>query len=503
MKLTAVTRTSLRAGAAMAAALVMTAAGSIPATAHDDDTGSAHHDPPIGGVDPVSVWLPSEVSLYREGKVAYLSAMPYLVAGSQDIRVETKRPSFWKEPVTTWTVGSRSGTFKASAKSMNSLPALFKVEVLKGSTVYSTKWVSGCLGNYGSRIAPDGPATNPYPMGCNAYHPFARGSVQGLPARWAVSPIEDSRLKVPAKGKLRLRVTLTRRYANPWQVPAAARTATAVLTSDSSEAPERRMSLPGSRTAPTPAPQVDPDPAARPSVAASGSTGPRPDLRSLPAFDISVNRKGTLLRFAATVWNAGDSPLVVDGYREGVAGQMTAYQYFFNSAGEQVGHQKTGIFKFHGANHQHWHYQDFARYRLLKLDKTPVATSGKISFCLANTDAIDYTVPGADMNPGNTDLSSACGDNTSISLREVLASGSGDTYAQFRAGQAISLKNVKPGTYYVSVEANPMGRIIEQSTTNNVALRRIKIIKDRTTGLKKVKVSKVGIINDTGWGGLQ
>ena len=66
--------------------------------------------------------------------------------------------------------------------------------------------------------------------------------------------------------------------------------------------------------------------------------------------------------------------------------------------------------------------------------------SKKEAFCLANTDPIDQTVPNADWNVTNDDLSTACGEYESLSIREVLASGWGDTYSQSRAGQSFNLK---------------------------------------------------------------
>ena len=60
--------------------------------------------------------------------------------------------------------------------------------------------------------------------------------------------------------------------------------------------------------------------------------------------------------------------------------------------------------------HHHWHFEDFARYRLLDANKHGVVRSKKEAFCLANTDMIDYTVPGANWNPDNTDLATSCGD---------------------------------------------------------------------------------------------
>ncbi len=48
---------------------------------------------------------------------------------------------------------------------------------------------------------------------------------------------------------------------------------------------------------------------------------------------------------------------------------MDAYQYFFDTDGEQTGYQQLDShFHWHAANHNHWHFEDFARYRLLDAD---------------------------------------------------------------------------------------------------------------------------------------
>ncbi len=155
---------------------------------------------------------------------------------------------------------------------------------------------------------------------------------------------------------------------------------------------------------------------------------------------------------------------------------MDAYQYFFDGDGEQTGYQQIGEFEFDDKpSHQHWHFRDFASYTLLRADKTTAAVSKKEAFCLANTDSIDQTVANADWNPENTDLSTDCGQPGSLSLREVLAAGWGDTYAQFRAGQSFNLKDLPNGTYYIATIANPNHRLVESNTADNVALRKIYI----------------------------
>ncbi len=139
----------------------------------------------------------------------------------------------------------------------------------------------------------------------------------------------------------------------------------------------------------------------RPTGPASTPSGPLPDLRSLPAWGIDVE-EGRYLNFSATVWNAGPSPLVVDGFRQADnENLMDAYQYFFDGAG-QAGRLRPGRHDGVGparrpralALHRLRHY------RLMDKHKKLVVRSQKEAFCLANTDAVDYTVPSCELEAG-------------------------------------------------------------------------------------------------------
>ncbi|MDN0200480.1 lysyl oxidase family protein [Streptomyces sp. S.PNR 29] len=233
----------------------------------------------------------------------------------------------------------------------------------------------------------------------------------------------------------------------------------------------------GSRVAPALKPA-----AKRPTgKAGAPANTPKPDLRSLPAWDIAITdgEDGDVpgkdyLAFSANVWNAGPAPLVVDGFRSPGKDLMDAYQYFYDAKGKQVGYTPTGTMEWDPREgHEHWHFTDFASYRLLSEDQTKEVRSGKEAFCLANTDAIDYTVKNANWHPENTDLSTACGQQNSISVREVLDVGSGDTYTQYRPGQSFDITDLPNGTYYIQVIANPEKRLQETNTDNNVALRKV------------------------------
>ena len=148
--------------------------------------------------------------------------------------------------------------------------------------------------------------------------------------------------------------------------------------------------------------------AARPTGKPSVPNGPKPDLRPVPAWGIEVlpGDEGTpdaqkdFLQFSATVWNAGPSPLVLDGFRQQGKDLMDAYQYFYDANGKQVGYQNTGTHRVGRRGRP----QPLALHRLRPLQPAELeADRGgpqqKEAFCLAATDSIDYTVKNANWHP--------------------------------------------------------------------------------------------------------
>lgn len=355
---------------------------------------------------------------------------------------------------------------------------------------------SPCLGESSERTSPDADIKNPYPRTCY-YSSYALGAVSGIPAGWGASVFGyESRLRLGV-GKYQLTAWVTKGYADALGLSPAERSATTELTvlpeDDCRGCRNDRTNprLTPNRNEPDPSGGID-------SIEDLPVDTPTPDLRSLPAFSIQVNRKGTQLQFAANVWNAGNSPLVVDGFRRDGQDVMDAYQYFLDEDGNQVAYQQVGTMIWHPApSHNHWHFNDFATYELLNEDMTRAVRSGKESFCLANTDAVDLTGDGAAWEAYEEDLGSVCGGYELRSIREVLSAGWGDTYAQYRAGQSFPIKNLPDGIYYVRVLANPDNTLIETDTTNNESLRKVRLYTNRH-GDRRVKVAKVGVVDETG-----
>lgn len=372
-----------------------------------------------------------------------------------------------------------------------------------------------CPNTWGSsRTRPDAPDSSPYPQECSFGNPFLLGNVWGIQAGWN-SPIGvSSELNLP-DGVYPTTIEINKKYRDYFKIPAEQAKATlnvkvetVIVDENGRSAAALRSKLAKRQPAAVraaaaghvhaaegdPAGQVSAyDPAFRPPTrrpaavaAAAVPKGPRPDLRTLPAWGISLNKGGEdgsvngevdgrqYIEFGATVWNAGTSTLVVDGFRRTGTDLMDAYQYFFDAAGKQVGSTTAGTMQWDPREgHKHWHFTDFAQYRLLGADKKLVVKSGKEAFCLANTDHVDDTIPNAKWRPGNTDLSTSCGANTAVAVREVLDIGGGDTYTQARPGQSFDVTDLPNGTYYIEVLANPAKVLSELSTTNNSSLRQV------------------------------
>lgn len=426
-----------------------------------------------------------------------------VTAGSEPFELWSRRASYADQISTQWrrtagTVDLPAGTLS----DFGGLPAFLDVEVRDtAGHLLESKSTKVCLNGDTQRIRPEGAARSPYPWGCPR-NAFTVGSVMGLQAGWAtrvggyrqplrlkpgrysvvasIAPTYRAMFEIAdadAIGEMDLRVV---RYQD-----LCCERATESLGSEKQTAGTLREE-----------PNVDPSlggQGAEPGDPQTMADGPVPNLKSLPAFGIRMAQDGRYLKFAATVWNAGESPLVVDGFRRDGEDVMDAYQYFFDADGNQVGFDLVGTMGWDERDsHRHWHFRDFARYRLVDADGGAVRRSKKEAFCLANTDAVDYTIPNANWKPDGTDLVTACGDHSSVAVREVLDVGSGDTYNQSRAGQSFDLNGIPNGVYYVAVEANPMRRLVESSTEDNVALRKIRV--RGPEGARRVEVFPVGLI---------
>ena len=319
------------------------------------------------------------------------------------------------------------------------------------------------------RLHDEGPLLPRYPEFCG-FHPLTRGMVWGIEHGWAVNPFDwtiSTRRKLP-DGAYTLEVWIAEPYRSLFEIPDEDAEVSISLTLRTRP---RRRGHGGHAAEPAPRPAAavpevaDPDPSTL------------PDLRAHPAWNLGVRSEGRreLLYFAATEWNAGPQPLVVEGYRQSGEARMDAFQYFYEN-GLPVGKARVGELEFDTrAGHNHWHFLQFVRYSILDASEMEVVRSRKEAFCLVPTDAVDLTVPNAEWRPHHVGLGSSCGLPRSLWIRETLDVGWGDTYLQDLPGQAFNVAKLPNGPYYVSVHVNPTGALHEADTSNNRTLRLIRL----------------------------
>jgi hypothetical protein len=425
------------------------------------------------------------VTRYGDGP-AYLTPGILVAAmrGPWDIRAV--RPDY-DHGVTLWqhfADGTRRQLPSDMANGFKGLHRFFRVTLTDSAgNVVLERYPTFCPQGQDMRVTAGGPMASRYPRQCGWWGsaaPYMLGTVWGIEKGWAVPDFEwDGPRFNGADGRYTMRIAITPRFRSAFNVAAE----------DASVAVNVRIKTEEDFCPDCPYPKPPPDgvDARAAGFPVRGTLGiapsvmdppdaALPDLIALPAFGISVAREGNKDRisFGANVWNAGPAPLLVEGFKRDDEDVMDAYQYFLD--GDRVlGRARAGFMEFHvGRGHDHWHFLQFARYSLWNESMEQEVVARKQAFCLAPTDAIDLTLPGAEWQPGSTGLGTSCGGPSAVWIRETLQAGWGDTYYQV-AGQSLDVTDVPNGTYYIAVEANPSGLLRERDMSNNVELRKIRL----------------------------
>jgi hypothetical protein len=335
------------------------------------------------------------------------------------------------------------------------------------------------------RIDGTGPDHLVYSDGCIANN-WTLGTIWGIEQGWASSAADELSLDGP-DGHYKLRVSVNEPYRTLFNMTRSSITVGVTLQTDACPAPcgmAGASSLSRGEKDQSAIDQAQVHAASRsedrphppPSTQlASVDSSARPDLVPLPAWSMltEVHDGRDYLDFAAMVWNRGPSPLVVEGFRSEDATYMNAFQYFYRD-GTKVGQAPVGTMDYDPRpGHEHWHFENFARYVLTDGSKTEIVRSQKEAFCLVATDAMDLSLPGAALRPFATGLDSSCGTPDSIWIREVLHAGWGDTYTQSLPGQSFDITDLPNGTYFVKIRANPDRVLYESRLNNNVSYRRV------------------------------
>ncbi|MDH5313537.1 MAG: lysyl oxidase family protein [Actinomycetota bacterium] len=219
------------------------------------------------------------------------------------------------------------------------------------------------------------------------------------------------------------------------------------------------------------------------SATGTGRAALLPDVVLRPMTEIRIQKsKGVkLLRFASIIGNSGagvvelkpDSPTRsaandCDGDGDPLNDRQAFQRIFGDSDGDGVftrgvdtvlTKRFAGCSLFH-VEHDHWHFEEFARYRLVKPKSgRVVASSEKVSFCVRDSLRFDPTLPGS---PFPQYYGSCTQDSiTGLSI------GWADYYGSNLPGQELDVRGLPDGRYCLRTEADPADRIDESDEGNN------------------------------------
>lgn len=236
---------------------------------------------------------------------------------------------------------------------------------------------------------------------------------------------------------------------------------------------------------------------------AEGPLNLLPDIRTLRPSDVAIDtnqQPGTrLLRFSNEILNQGLGPVELgpkaeDCDQDGdTTNDRTAYQHVFQDtetvespgeflrkksgggAGDLFQEVPAGCSFFH-PTHNHWHFEDFAKYQLSPMttegpSETVIGSSDKVSFCLVDSMALRQDLPGF----SSLQFYNRCDQDvmTGISV------GWADLYSSGLPDQWIDIgpvgSPVVDGTYCLKSTADPSNKILELKNGNNSRSVRIKI----------------------------
>ena len=227
-----------------------------------------------------------------------------------------------------------------------------------------------------------------------------------------------------------------------------------------------------------------------------------PDLSDiLPASKISIVGTGNsrVFQYTHDTFNGGSGPLVIQPVFNAASGNYQGTQYIYSFSGGRWTLQQpvslAGLFIF-DSDHGHFHFP-FTTYGLYAVTPSggvgaPVATSGKISFCIDDSFIYDPSLP----NAGAIGNLGSCSDPLSLRGLNI---GAVDEYDQTDPGQSISLNGVPDGTYWLRAIVDPNNFLAESDKTNNETDIELIITGNTVQVLKTVtpKLNNPPIINMT------
>jgi lysyl oxidase len=222
-----------------------------------------------------------------------------------------------------------------------------------------------------------------------------------------------------------------------------------------------------------------------------------PDLKTLKPRELRVSMTSgkAHLRFSNTIANKGRGPLEAFPSAASTGcdndadsdNDRDAFQRVFKDSNDnnifergvdtESSETKVGCFQFHDApGHNHWHFLDFAEYRLLDQPSGNEVRQGrKVGFCLVDNQRRYPSLLGSpedNFYPQVNGLPSGCSADEP-SMLEGLSVGWADSYSYALPGQSLNVNGLPAGRYCLASAADPDNKFAESNDSNNA--RRIKI----------------------------
>lgn len=226
-----------------------------------------------------------------------------------------------------------------------------------------------------------------------------------------------------------------------------------------------------------------PSPASSPTAMSSEPAPLLPNLRSLPAGELSVETTGDgvrLLRFSSSLANVGPGPLELvpdDGASCPVEQRHASQRLFvdedvdgrFDRSRDVTTLTRAAGCMLDHPTHDHWHFDAMARYALTPPGtENPIVAVDKVSFCLRD----NATTPGGPL--GQARFYPECDGRLSL---QGISPGWADIYRSDLPGQVLELPDgTADGLYCLRTTADPDALLVETEEADNGAVQALRLV---------------------------
>lgn len=224
-----------------------------------------------------------------------------------------------------------------------------------------------------------------------------------------------------------------------------------------------------------------------PAGRASAASDRLPDLAMAKLQNIVTDQADgrRLLRFSAIIVNVGSGPMEVRSQRAtSTSTTWTSQQVIYNDAGGSRTVATPGVRLIYGGDgHNHWHIKDVERYSLVPSGGGSERVGQKAGFCFFDNYQYKLSLPGAPQTVKYP--RSACGTQTSLTLRHGLSVGWGDNYQWSLPDQYIDTTRLPDGTYRLWATADQANFFLESNDANNSTWADLRIDASGVTVLRR------------------